>query len=257
MSRLPDFTNTMTPGAHIALLTSLGMTASQARAVGALFFTAADYLDELNGNGNAISAPSIQPTCVLNVPDSDSDNDGESFVLSDDGDSWDEAAPPRRGPSSVVSTVTQPPPYSSGASSSSTPRALPVVAAASNANANVPAVASNANANVPAAASNANANAATVPAVVAATALTPPSPLLGPWTLPVGYAFEIPSPGVPGPYYAVFRGTRVGVFSGWQLTASLTLNVSTSLQRRVGSIQAGIDAMLDSIDAGTAALLPQ
>ncbi|KAH7919222.1 hypothetical protein BV22DRAFT_1134002 [Leucogyrophana mollusca] len=63
-----------------------------------------------------------------------------------------------------------------------------------------------------------------------------------------GFVYEVPSVDAPGPFYCVTKGTRVGVFSSWQVTSKLVTGVSRSCQSRVVSLDAGMEKFHTSVD---------
>ncbi|KAH7909086.1 hypothetical protein BJ138DRAFT_1102954, partial [Hygrophoropsis aurantiaca] len=54
-----------------------------------------------------------------------------------------------------------------------------------------------------------------------------------------GFLYEVPRPDAVGPFYCVTKGTRVGIFSGWQTASPFVSGVSHSCQSRVVSREAG------------------
>ncbi|KAK0444173.1 hypothetical protein EV421DRAFT_1903281 [Armillaria borealis] len=75
--------------------------------------------------------------------------------------------------------------------------------------------------------------------------------------LGVDFAYHVPVPGAEGPFYIVTRGTDVGIFSGWEETAPLVLNVSGCSYRGVPSYDDGIQCVESALARGKCALLPR
>ncbi|EGO00531.1 hypothetical protein SERLA73DRAFT_71551 [Serpula lacrymans var. lacrymans S7.3] len=71
-----------------------------------------------------------------------------------------------------------------------------------------------------------------------------------------GQAYNVPEGPVTGAVYLVTRGRRIGIFSSWQLTSPHVTGVSHAVFSRWPSIEAGITAMEDVIDADTTQILP-
>ncbi|KAH7918409.1 hypothetical protein BV22DRAFT_1134608 [Leucogyrophana mollusca] len=117
-----------------------------------------------------------------------------------------------------------------------------------------PPVAANATTIAQVAAANAAAFAAFLEAASGVqgvvTALPPPPPPAPQiWKQSYrAFVYEVPSPSALPPFYCISKGTRVGVFSGWQTTSPLVIGVSRSCHSRVSSRDAGIDKFHNTVD---------
>ncbi|KAJ8494861.1 hypothetical protein ONZ45_g13090 [Pleurotus djamor] len=84
MSDPCDFTNVLTTGGHLALLRSVGMTPTQARAFGALFLAAADFAEEAQARADAADTDAGPSTALTVAPTFDDSHDHEFHVYNDD-----------------------------------------------------------------------------------------------------------------------------------------------------------------------------
>ena len=101
------------------------------------------------------------------------------------------------------------------------------------------------------------ANAAPAPAAPATPA--PAAPANAAPAAPAIAAPAAPANAAPvatsGPYYAVFRGRRVGVFQGWHRVSGLVTGVSGASYVRLGSREAAEAAFSDAEDEGNVAVV--
>ncbi|PBK65280.1 hypothetical protein ARMSODRAFT_1022399 [Armillaria solidipes] len=100
------------------------------------------------------------------------------------------------------------------------------------------------------------APAALAAPVQGALAGGPGTPFPPPGPVRAGQGFYVVPATVPGPYYVITRGQRVGVFADWSVVAPWVIHVHTSAYHRVGSIREGVQCMHEAVKDDSACVLP-
>ncbi|KAH7919290.1 hypothetical protein BV22DRAFT_1133938 [Leucogyrophana mollusca] len=65
-----------------------------------------------------------------------------------------------------------------------------------------------------------------------------------------GFDYEVPRPNSKGPFYCVTKGTRLGIFAGWQTTSPLMTGISHAVHSRVDTIAEGVQIFHEAFDDG-------